>query len=453
MKSRFKYLLPLLLLAVPVFLNAQETDYEDLLQRVDTVENPVYKPVIALGYGTTNFRGDVRNTYLSPSISNPSFKVNASTFIDHKHYFRANFFFQYGQLNGVTSSYSDIAGNLNFSTDLYTVGVGVDYDFGHLIRPDALVRPYVAIGIGNISFSAKADLKDAAGNVYYYWNDGTIRSVDQASGGLPSVILHRDYTFETDLRSMERNEYGLGNYSQRTMAIPLEAGAQFRVSDRFFFRMGMAWNYTFSDYLDNVASEGTHNVGAKGNDSYVYSYISLHFDLFSDPKTRTVELLYADIELDPVFYDDEDGDFVLDGADHCPGTPYGVEVDSLGCPLDTDLDGVPDYLDKEAGTAPGAWVDDNGVTLTEDALLMRLHRETAMERSEVQDYFQSLRDNFIMVKAEKIPEKYLFLDVNKDGYISYEELLNAVDQYFEYKLEITLEELKEFNRFFFMQAE
>jgi len=453
-KGIFSYLAVLLVLfLVPVMVEGQETDFEQMLQRVDTVKNPVYKPVLSFSYGTTTFRGDIHNSYLSPVISNPSFKINASTFIDQQHYLRANFFFQYGQLNGASYSYLDVLNNVNFSTDLYGVGIGVDYDFKPFIKDDAPIRPFVGLGIENISFSAKGDLYDANGNYYYYWSDGTIRSVAESTTGVPSSLLYRDYNFETDLRTMERDLYELGTYSQRSMAIPLEVGAQFRVSNRFFFRLGMVWNYTFTDYLDNAAAEGTHTVGKKGNDSYVYSYMSLHFDLFSDPKTRTVELLYADIELDPIFFDDEDGDFVLDVADHCPGTPFGVEVDTLGCPLDGDMDGIPDYLDQEEDSAPGAWVDDNGVTLSEDALIMRLHRGSAMDRREVKEYFESLKDKFIMVKTEKIPEKYLFLDVNKDGYISYEELLKAVDDYFEYKLEMSLEELKEFNQFFFQQIE
>jgi len=44
----------------------------------------------------------------------------------------------------------------------------------------------------------------------------------------------------------------------------------------------------------------------------------------------------------------------------CPGTPAGVPVDADGCPLDSDHDGVPDYLDKCPGTPPGVKVDAKG---------------------------------------------------------------------------------------------
>ena len=45
---------------------------------------------------------------------------------------------------------------------------------------------------------------------------------------------------------------------------------------------------------------------------------------------------------------DEDHDGVPDYLDHCLGTPAAAIglVDSVGCPLDSDGDGVPDYLDE-----------------------------------------------------------------------------------------------------------
>ncbi len=63
-------------------------DYDSLLQRVDTVENPVYKPVVSFSYGVLNFRGDVRNSLITPVTGSHAGMVNVSTFIDKKnHYF------------------------------------------------------------------------------------------------------------------------------------------------------------------------------------------------------------------------------------------------------------------------------------------------------------------------------------------------------------------------------
>ncbi len=46
-----------------------------------------------------------------------------------------------------------------------------------------------------------------------------------------------------------------------------------------------------------------------------------------------------------------------------PNTPSGIKVDEFGCPIDSDKDGVPDYLDECPGTPQGAPVDKKGCPL------------------------------------------------------------------------------------------
>jgi OmpA-OmpF porin, OOP family len=65
-------------------------------------------------------------------------------------------------------------------------------------------------------------------------------------------------------------------------------------------------------------------------------------------------------------YVDSDGDGVPDYMDKCPNTPKGVKVDMFGCPLDSDGDGVPDYLDRCPNTPVGVAVDANGCPLDSD---------------------------------------------------------------------------------------
>lgn len=431
-------------------VSAQEVNYDSLLQRIDTVENPVYKPVLSIGYGTLNFFGDVSNSYRWPVVGNPAVKVNVSTFIDNAHYFTADFSFLAGNLNGDQYIEGENPFNLNFTTNIFSIGVGVRYGFGHFIDEAFPVRPYLGLGIEQINFSAKGDLEDPDGNTYYYWPDGTIRSIAVGETGA-ALPLARDYVFETDLRSYERDRYGLGSYGSRTVGFPVSVGVRFDISERIFFRLGTSWHYTLSDYIDNVAAEGTHNAGKRGNDSYMFSQFSMHFDMFSDPKIRTEELLFADIELDPLFYDDEDGDFILDIADQCPGTPFGVVVDTVGCPLDGDSDGVPDYLDREPESPPGVWVDDDGVTLPEDKFLASLGREDALKREDLEAYMAQFRQTFKSMRVTDIPEKFVSLDTDGDEYISFDELLKVIDDYFDFKVNLSLEELRQLNEFFFEQ--
>ncbi len=57
---------------------------------------------------------------------------------------------------------------------------------------------------------------------------------------------------------------------------------------------------------------------------------------------------------------DTDGDGVADYLDQCADTPAGVTVNANGCPADADGDGVADYLDQCPNTPRGARVDANG---------------------------------------------------------------------------------------------
>ena len=158
------------------------------------------------------------------------------------------------------------------------------------------------------------------------------------------------------------------------------------------------------------------------------------------------------MEFDPLLFDDEDGDFVLDVTDQCPGTPYGVEVDTLGCPLDGDVDGVPDYLDLELFTERGAWVDDKGVTLFEEEFLVSMElRNNAMPREDVEDYTDIISGEYELTSREEIPAKFISLDKDGDGYISFEELLQVIDSYFDLQLDLDLDEIRQLNDFFFSQ--
>jgi len=439
----------LVFLLLPALVRGQDAD--SLIQEADTVVREVYKPVLSFSYGIMNFLGDVQNSQFTTSIGTPAAQLNLATFIDKKKYFVANFNFTSGKVSGNSYSHSDIERNLNFKTDLILAGGNLEYRFGHLLSDRPLVQPYISLGLESIYFSPKGDLSDASGANYYYWSDGTIRDESEAVSGTAG-LLYRDYTYETDLRLRETEEFGLGDYSHWSLSVPVGAGFHFRIDRRALLSLGLSYHHTFTDFLDNVAYEGTSIKGNKGTDRFIYTHLSFHYDLFSLPIFQRVDPLYTDIYFDPVLFDDEDGDLVLDVTDRCPGTPPEVEVDSLGCPLDGDADGVADYLDKEPDTAPGAWVDEEGKTVSEDEFLSALQsRYDPMAREEVDAYMSLIINNYRLPSASEIPERYRPLDADGDGYISFEELLLTIDQYFDFQLDLSLDELREVNEFFFSQ--
>ena len=436
-------------------LGMAQEDIEDILNEKVEVANPVYKPVVSLGTGVLNFYGDVKNNYINQVLGDFGYKLNISAFVDQNRYFKTNFFLIYGKLSADQRSYTDLTKNLNFQTDLRDFGFNLEYGFGHFMKKFDAIRPFISIGVGNIQFTPKGDKLNTDGKAYNYWSDGTIRDIKQVSH-YPNTIIYRDFVFETDLRQWEKDNdienLGWGQYSQNAFSLPIDAGLDFKIAERVALRLGTSIHLTTTDYLENVSTKGTSFPGKKGNDFFTYNYFAFRLDLFSQPKTMIVEKMFAEMEIDDVMFDDEDGDYIMDPVDQCPGTPYGTVVDSLGCPLDSDKDGIPDYQDIEPGSFSGVWVDDNGKTISEETYLAQLlHRSDAMSRADVKAYFETIGKGYVRKVVTEIPEKFRKLDTDADGYISFEELLKAIDDYFDNKFDLKVEDIYELNNFFFEQ--
>lgn len=101
------------------------------------------------------------------------------------------------------------------------------------------------------------------------------------------------------------------------MAPTYGGGINFKLGQTVMFNIQETFMHSNSDKRDKVV--------AGSNDSYLFHTVGLSFN-FGKKK-------------------DADNDGVADRLDKCPGTPVGVAVDKMGCPLDRDKDGVADYLD------------------------------------------------------------------------------------------------------------
>jgi len=173
---------------------------------------------------------------------------------------------------------------------------------------------------------------DKNGTKYNYWNDGSIRNLEESAANEPlSTIIKRDYKYESQLKD------STASYSRGTLYIPLGVGAKFKMGFRTSLRVGLAYNLCLTDYVDNYKKGG--------NDSWASFNVGLnvHFG----PKEKDA---YSNVDFNAVDNSDTDGDGVKDLNDKCLGTPKGVKVDGKGCPDDKDDDGVFDYMDKELTT-------------------------------------------------------------------------------------------------------
>ena len=81
---------------------------------------------------------------------------------------------------------------------------------------------------------------------------------------------------------------------------------------------------------------------------------------------------------------DSDGDGIVDHIDMCAKTPPKTQVDAFGCPVDDDLDGVPNSFDDELLTFEGVVVNDKGVTMTDDDFFLayKIYKDSTGEYSQ-----------------------------------------------------------------------
>ena len=436
------------------FLSAQivlaQGGYEDLLFEEVEVENPVYMPVLGIGAGYINYYGELQTDFKNLIAGQPSYRINLFQYIDKKHAWKINANVMFGNMSGYERSYIDTSKNLNFETSLFSIGLNVEYAFGNIFQGTRKIRPFISLGaeymnLGNI----KTDLKDKDGNQYVYYPDGTIRVGD--------MVVIRDYDYETNIRDLEEF-YGRDAdncYDKSTAAIVVDAGLDFQISNRVALRLASSLHYTFTDDLDAISYKNTvGRIGDTKTDMFSFTYVSLNIDLFSEAKTKIIESYFADLDdFDYTLLADGDKDEVLDLGDDCPDTPKGVAVDSVGCPRDDDGDGVPNYIDKEQFSHKGALVDEFGAEISPNKIRESLYQDlAAVKRDEL--YMMPVGMGWSkyseMINVE-IPEKYKKLDKDKDDYISFDELLDAINGFFDFDSEFTTDDIYDLNNFFFAQ--
>ncbi|MFC2104238.1 hypothetical protein ACFLS4_02665 [Bacteroidota bacterium] len=442
--NKFTPLLLVLFFSFQFAFTQEGGGYEDLLYREVEVVNPVYMPVVGIGTGIIMYYGELQTDFKNLIQGSPSIRVNLFQYIDNKHSWKININGMYGNTSGYERSFTDTSKNLNFETKFYSIGVNLEYAFGDLFKGEKQISPFISIGAEYLTLlSLKTDVK-RNGTYYTYNPDGTIRIGDQ--------LTTRDYVYETNIREFDR--FGREEFSLSTWAIVADVGFDLKVSNRVALRVATSLHYTGTDDLDAVSYKNkVGRIGNNTNDMFMFTYVSLNIDLFSSPKTITQELLFADVEFDPVAYSDSDRDRILDLGDDCPNTPRGVPVDSVGCPQDDDRDGVPNYIDKEQFSNKGAIVDEFGVELSANKIRDGLVQDlAAVDRTEIYMVPVGLGwSKYSEMTNIEIPEKYKKLDKNSDDYISFDELLDAINGFFDFDSEFKTEDIYDLNNFFFAQ--
>ena len=192
--------------------------------------------------------------------------------------------------------------SLNFKASIHDVNTSFVLYFGHNTKKQRppFLNAYLRAGIGVGYFDVNGDIRAANGDFYYYWSDGTIRSLPQNDPySFTAQIVERDYTYETNLRKQAVEK----SYNRFKWQIPVALGLKMRLGSAAAFILEAQYTYAMTDYLDNVGDEKIRNglspealvaadpAGVIGNqprslgkstglnDSYLYVSAGLNFNL------------------------------------------------------------------------------------------------------------------------------------------------------------------------------
>lgn len=217
---------------------------------------------------------------------------------------------------------------------------------------------YGGLGVGATIYDAR--INALKGTTRYDYSAITLAGYTNKKDILKQLKNIQDNSYETKAQSEKTRRPTLFGQTLLPTGTAL-AGLAFKLGKRVNLAIEDRFTITKSDLIDGQQWQ-EHSIGdpalSPDFDTYNYLSVGLNFNLGSksvEPLWWINPLDYAYSEINnpkhmklpkPVF-DDEDGDGIVDQLDRCPGTPAGVKVDSHGCPLDTDGDGVPDYKDKE----------------------------------------------------------------------------------------------------------
>ena len=261
----------------PVLIDSLSTPSQSVIENQNSVNTNnesdefIFKPQVSIGTGMLTFYGDIGTNHQGyhPMVSRLATTLRLINPLND--YLDVGFYVMFGE---ISANERTIGRNLNFTSNITTGGITLNYNFNHFLKENRIADPYIHIGLESIEFLSKTDLKDKNNNTYFYWEDGTIRDISEDDPNSNNAVeLNRDYTYESDVRSI--NDSLFGKYPERSWGVPLEIGANLKVGNRLNFRVGTAVHFTFTDLIDGVTDL---NLGNSKNDKMLFTHIAVSYD-------------------------------------------------------------------------------------------------------------------------------------------------------------------------------
>ncbi|MDQ2720968.1 MAG: outer membrane beta-barrel protein [Bacteroidota bacterium] len=284
--------------------------------------------------------------------------------------------FSIGINGGVLNPSVVFGGSNDFSAPQYTLGYGgnLRYQLNHYlaIQGDFLMgdvkgKQNSKYGPGRpiASFDTKIKWAGSLSGVITFDNINWLNTKNHVIPYLSAGIGFMDYTTKIVMAGTSNQvDFSDPNAPKHPMFVPVGAGLKFLLSRGINLDLGYRMNFVDGDNFDGSPyyTTGTNptNSSTVHKDKFSYGFVGLEFALgnrskpqlmFDNPAARVNSYLQTQIDTvkanQAKLFVDTDGDGVPDYLDKEPNTPKGCAVDVHGVSLDTDGDGVPDCRDKE----------------------------------------------------------------------------------------------------------
>ncbi len=301
----------------------------------NTVKAQWHKWHFGGGVGSLTYYGDLSDKFVNANLQELGYHAYVERLIAK----RSGIYWRLESVNGyllgsdrapggwVNGTSSDFDRSLNFRTKIHDVNTSLVFYFGNRSKRERapFLNAYVRAGIGIGYFDAYGDLKDADGNFYNYWSDGTIRNLPQnAPNSSEANVITRDYDFETNLNELAIEK----SFNRFKWQIPVGLGLKMRLGDAVSLILDAQYTYAMTDYLDNVgdsrtraditdpnvlrAADPTGYIGDRPrnldkptglNDGYLYVSAGLNFNVGKNEKPKFKAPVYYPKTITPVQLD------------------------------------------------------------------------------------------------------------------------------------------------------
>ena len=369
-------------LALLFNLNAQENAIEKAMNKKKIVRENSNENLkknsslsknwkISIGYGLTQFNGDVRQYNHYPAYNNKDnfYELRSAISISLKK--QMNPFYSIsgeiisGKFAGLRRA-NEYLGYSVYDPWKYYEGNGdkfvASFKEADLIFNLELSNLISFLINTNSKYSNKISFESKLGVGYNVFN--SVRE------NLHTNTYIHDFGYENSQSSQNlgTNKMSINNQAKTTVYL-YGLKAKYKINEKSDFWIDYTIRNAETDKWDASIME-TQNK----RDQFAFLSIGITYKIGKQKNLKEwhspLEGLQNDVKYMSVniegFTSDRDNDGISDSFDKSPNTPIGVAVDGSGTALDVDMDNIPDYRDADPFSNRGAQVDENGVELDDD---------------------------------------------------------------------------------------